>query len=57
MTREEIRKIVSLEILTYYDERIKAWVDEKSLGSLTEEELREIVRDELDKYTALIFVD
>ena len=53
-----VEKLVSLPILTYYDEQMKNWVLKRlsnieGVGSLTEEELKVMIRTEVDNYNDL----
>lgn len=58
LTEEEIKKIISLERLEQYDNKLKNWVLKRlsgvgGIGNLTEEDLIQLIRTEIDNYTAL----
>lgn len=58
LTEEELEKIINLGRLQHYDEKIKNWVIKRisgtgGIGNLTEEDLIEMIRSEIDNYTAL----
>lgn len=58
LTEEELEKIINLGRLEHYDEKIKNWVLKRlsgvgGIGNLTEEDLIEMIRSEIDNYTAL----
>lgn len=58
LTEEELEKIINLGRLQHYDEKIKNWVLKRisgvgGIGNLTEEDLIEMIRAEIDNYTAL----
>lgn len=58
LTEEELEKIINLGRLQHYDEKIKNWVLKRlsgvgGIGNLTEEDLIEMIRTEIDNYTAL----
>lgn len=58
LTEEELEKIINLGRLQHYDEKIKNWVIKRisavgGIGNLTEEDLREIIRAEIDNYNSL----
>ena len=53
LSAEEQQKLVSLERLAYYDDKLKKWVLKQTAGSMTEEQLREIVDNQVKISTEL----
>lgn len=55
LTEEELARIINLGRLQHYDEKIKNWVLKRlsgigGIGNLTEEELIEMIRTEINNY-------
>lgn len=58
LTEEELEKIINLGRLEHYDAKIKNWVLKRlsgmeGIGNLTEDDLKGIIRSEIDNYFTL----
>ncbi len=61
LTEEEKKKLISLPILTSYDEKLKNWVVKRisnmeGVGGLTEEELKALIKQEVETQNELIII-